>query len=658
MTSHANSKPEAMLGRAVQDHHPGLPGLKGTTLSQHYQANAKANTLKPVPAAALNSKLPAWSQSSNPLKRPASQINSQESLYSSQERNSKKTNMDGSNIISEGGRVGMLHQSVFFDENDFEEDVDLDLDEETPPSMKKEPSSTQPSTTSDPQIFKSESPRTVVADSSPRKATMTRTPVSSTPLPWSSSPSSHHNLPPPTAKIPLDDRPIGNVTKRRTLPWLDEQRQLEELRQEEESRRAKLDRDLERMTGGYSTQDKARIGKTMERRKAREADWSYEDLAGVESRRKVRKSNNDDSDLDGKNIPDYVKEKIMVARNNKKSPTYVPRPKGTGDLEEKNIPDFVKEKIVAARNKNSALFTPLPKNKGDSKFPWNTTASAIKDQQKQLRQGHKKLVKDHEGDEVAKTKGKKKRGPLEKVFLSDEQRSVLDLVSAKEKSVFFTGSAGTGKSVLLREIINSLRIKWKREPDRVAVTASTGLAACNVGGVTLHSFAGIGLGKEAVPELVRKIKRNQKAKLRWMRTKVLIVDEISMVDGDLFDKLENIARAIRNNGRPFGGIQLVITGDFFQLPPVPDYGRISKFSFDAATWNTSIEHTIGLTQVFRQKDPGAFPFLRPSTLLIATVFANMLNEMRLGKLTPKSINTFRQLNRPLSFGDNFEATEL
>ena len=128
---------------------------------------------------------------------------------------------------------------------------------------------------------------------------------------------------------------------------------------------------------------------------------------------------------------------------------------------------------------------------------------------------------------------------------------------------------GTGKSVLLREIIAALRRKYVREPDRVAVTASTGLAACNIGGVTLHSFSGIGLGKEPAEDLVKKIRRNQKAKQRWMRTKVLIMDEVSMVDGDLFDKLEQIARTIRNNGRPFGGIQLVITGDFFQLPPVP-----------------------------------------------------------------------------------------
>ena len=186
-------------------------------------------------------------------------------------------------------------------------------------------------------------------------------------------------------------------------------------------------------------------------------------------------------------------------------------------------------------------------------------------------------------------------------------------MAEKNKSVFFTGSAGTGKSVLLREIIKVMRDTHKRELDRVAVTASTGLAACNIGGVTLHSFAGIGLGKETAPELVKKIKRNAKAKQRWLRVKVLIIDEVSMVDGDLFDKLEEIARNIRNNGRPFGGIQLVITGDFFQLPPVPDYGRVSKFSFDAATWTTSIEHTIGLTQVFRQKDPGTF--ISPASIL-------------------------------------------
>lgn len=117
-----------------------------------------------------------------------------------------------------------------------------------------------------------------------------------------------------------------------------------------------------------------------------------------------------------------------------------------------------------------------------------------------------------------------------------------------------------------------------------------------------------------------------------------------MVDGDLFDKLEDIARRIRNNGRPFGGIQLVVTGDFFQLPPVPEKNSAgAKFAFAAATWNTSIQHTILLTNVFRQADPE---------------FAGMLNEMRLGKLSPRSIDIFKSLARPLDFHDSLEATEL
>ena len=116
-----------------------------------------------------------------------------------------------------------------------------------------------------------------------------------------------------------------------------------------------------------------------------------------------------------------------------------------------------------------------------------------------------------------------------------------------------------------------------------------------------------------------------------------------MVDGDLFDKLEAIARQLRNNGRPFGGIQIVITGDFFQLPPVPDNNKIAKFAFDAASWSTSIQHTIGLHHVFRQKDP---------------VFAGMLNEMREGRLSQNSISAFYKLSRPLEPRYELAATEL
>lgn len=223
-----------------------------------------------------------------------------------------------------------------------------------------------------------------------------------------------------------------------------------------------------------------------------------------------------------------------------------------------------------------------------------------------------------------------KKSAIAKLFLSQEQLSVRKLVVEDKKSVFFTGSAGitafgnemlmigTGKSILLREIISALKKINERNPEAVAVTASTGLAACNVGGITLHSFAAFGLGKEAASELAKRIKKNRKGFERWRRTKVLIIDEstvtactgltlVSMVDADLFDKLEELARIIRRDERPFGGIQLVITGDFFQLPPVGEKGRESKFAFEAKSWNQCISHTIELTNVFRQKDQGNPP---------------------------------------------------
>lgn len=288
----------------------------------------------------------------------------------------------------------------------------------------------------------------------------------------------------------------------------------------------------------------------------------------------------------------------------------------------------------------------VKKKKGD--LPWDMSQSAIKERQKQLKNQNKKSGSGSEAlteeirtatEDYARHKAK-----ASAISLSSEQQHVIDLVIQKKQSVFFTGPAGTGKSVLMRAIISELKKKWARDPERLSVTASTGLAACNIGGMTLHSFAGIGLGKEDVPTLVKKIRRNAKAKNRWLRTSTLIIDEVSMVDGELFDKLAQIARTIRNNGRPWGGIQLVITGDFFQLPPVPDGGKKdAKFAFEASTWSTSIDHTIGLTQVFRQRDPH---------------FANMLNEMRLGRISEDTVKTFKDLSRPLSFDDGLDVTEL
>jgi ATP-dependent exoDNAse (exonuclease V) alpha subunit len=107
--------------------------------------------------------------------------------------------------------------------------------------------------------------------------------------------------------------------------------------------------------------------------------------------------------------------------------------------------------------------------------------------------------------------------------LSTEQQFLMQQVLHNKKSVFFTGSAGTGKSVLLRQLIENLREHYK--PGQVAVTASTGIAACNIGGCTLHAFAGIGLGNGTVDQLMVKLEENKRAKQRWKKTKVLIIDE-------------------------------------------------------------------------------------------------------------------------------------
>lgn len=196
--------------------------------------------------------------------------------------------------------------------------------------------------------------------------------------------------------------------------------------------------------------------------------------------------------------------------------------------------------------------------------------------------------------------------------LSEEQRHVLEQVILYGRNVFFTGSAGTGKSVLLRELIHRLRAKYKNAKgssywesmstnDAVAVTASTGIAACNIGGCTLHSFVGVGLGTEALPTLIGKVRKNSNTIRRWQDTKVLIIDEVSMIDSDFMDKVEALARSIRRNEQPWGGIQVVLTGDFFQLPPVSKNGAV-KFCFEGQSWTSTITSTIQLQQVFRQKD--------------------------------------------------------
>jgi ATP-dependent DNA helicase PIF1 len=207
--------------------------------------------------------------------------------------------------------------------------------------------------------------------------------------------------------------------------------------------------------------------------------------------------------------------------------------------------------------------------------------------------------------------------------LNKEQLAAYEAVK-EQKGIFLTGSGGTGKSFLLNLIYNSIPKETTR---KVALTALTGCASLllHPKAKTIHSWAGIGLGKDPVPLLVANVRKSRKALMRWHETDVLVIDEVSMMTPDLFEKLDEVARKIRRNPyTPFGGIQMILSGDFYQLPPVVRESQTteSKFVFESPLWKDMRLQTHELTEIVRQKDP---------------IFQKVLNEARCGELTKDSV---------------------
>ncbi len=202
---------------------------------------------------------------------------------------------------------------------------------------------------------------------------------------------------------------------------------------------------------------------------------------------------------------------------------------------------------------------------------------------------------------------------LTREALNAEQQSAVDKLMAGS-NIFLTGAAGVGKSYVLRYIIQECERRYGAEG--VAVTAPTGIAASHLSGVTLHSFAGIGLGKGGRDKLLPKVLSNQAAMGRWRAAQVLIIDEVSMLDSILFDLLEEIARTVRGSSRPFGGMQVICCGDFLQLPPVSLGHNGAGFAFEGEAWTRCGIETVALTQIVRQSGDPAF--------------ASMLGQIRTG----------------------------
>jgi ATP-dependent DNA helicase PIF1 len=204
--------------------------------------------------------------------------------------------------------------------------------------------------------------------------------------------------------------------------------------------------------------------------------------------------------------------------------------------------------------------------------------------------------------------------------LSLEQEDVITSIASGD-SLFLTGPGGTGKS----HLIHSLRAKFPTK--NIAITAMTGCAALLIGdgAKTLHSWAGIGLGKGTVEATVTTIKKVSPLSKRWRQTDILVIDEVSMLTPELLELLNEIAKRLRKSERPMGGMQVVLVGDFLQLPPVAK-GSVIRFAFESPAWPQIIKKTFHLKRIFRQQDSS---------------FQKILDEARMGDLSSESLITLK-----------------
>jgi len=245
----------------------------------------------------------------------------------------------------------------------------------------------------------------------------------------------------------------------------------------------------------------------------------------------------------------------------------------------------------------------------------------------------KKLPK-RENKKISQTESKSESQTEEEIIeepkviiLNTEQQEALDSFK-KEKSIFLTGPAGTGKSVTLKEIIKYC----EEENKNFGVTATTGTAGFLISGKTLHSYLGIGLAKDSPKEMfefVRYKLTHVAKKLRELD--VLIIDEISMLDKELFEKISAYLCLLRRNSKPFGGLQLVLTGDFCQLEPVN-----GEYCFLSDVWKKINMETIYLHKLIRQDGD--------------TKFQKMLSKFRYGICSEKNYQTLLSLKNT-EFGD-------
>lgn len=225
---------------------------------------------------------------------------------------------------------------------------------------------------------------------------------------------------------------------------------------------------------------------------------------------------------------------------------------------------------------------------------------------------------------------------MSEITLTDEMTKALDLVENTTQHVLITGKAGTGKTTFLKHMISSVQKNF-------VVTAPTGIAAINAGGITLHSLLKIPFGFLSPQEAPKgALRQNRKDLLRALD--VLVIDEISMVRADVMDFIDKRLQKVRKSKLPFGGVQLVMFGDLFQLPPVVTAAEDNVLSvfydghhfFHAKAFQETGFNVVELNHIFRQSDPK---------------FIDILNNIRTYNITDDDIEDLAELR------DKYESSQ-